>query len=337
MNLGKKIFLHGIIWVALVAFLMVISYRGDGITYAAVINFGYFGIVNIAIFYINYLLILPSFLKTRRYWACAVSIIALIVVFGFIKLGMAMYFRDVIWMKESKMSPNIYLQKYYLSTLFVSGFFVFISTTVKFMGDWFINEKERRILANEKLSAELAFLRSQINPHFLFNCLNNIYSLAYQKSDQTAEAVMKLSEIMRYMLYESNDSRVELSKEIRYLENFIELQKLRFKGNAYVELGVSGVEPHQQIVPLILIPFVENAFKHGVSTDPDNPIRIRIAIQENELKLAITNKMSSQNKDETGGIGLINVQRRLDLLYPGKYQLNISDNGVYSAELSLIL
>ena len=200
------------------------------------------------------------------------------------------------------------MQRYYLSTLFVSGFFVFISTTIKFMGDWFVNEKERRTLANEKLSAELAFLRSQINPHFLFNCLNNIYSLAYQKSDRTAEAVLKLSEIMRYMLYESNDSRVELSREIGYLENFIELQKLRFKGNVYVELTVSGVEPHQQIVPLILIPFVENAFKHGDSTDPQSPIQIRISVRENRLNFSITNRMSCQNKDETGGIGLVNVQ-----------------------------
>ncbi|HEY0899723.1 MAG TPA: sensor histidine kinase, partial [Sphingobacteriaceae bacterium] len=295
--------------------------------------------VNITLFYLNYLVVLPKFLNARRYWACATSIIALIIIFGFIKLGIAVYFKDAIWMKESsKMTQEAYMQRYYLSTLFVSGFFVFLSTTVKFMGDWFVNEKERRTLANEKLTAELAFLRSQINPHFLFNCLNNIYSLAYQKSDRTAEAVMKLSEIMRYMLYESNDSRVELSKEIRYLENFIELQKLRFKGNSYVELGVSGVEPHQQIVPLILIPFVENAFKHGVSTDAEDPIRIHIAVHENELKFTISNRMCIQNKDETGGIGLMNVQRRLDLLYPGKHQLNISNgDGIYSAELSLIL
>jgi two-component system, LytTR family, sensor kinase len=338
MNLGRRIFLHAIIWIALIAFLVVISNRrGEGIAYSTLVNFGYFGIVNITIFYINYVGILPFFLKTRRYWTCAISIIALIIVFGFIKLGIAVYFKDVIWIKEHKMDHPTYIQRYYMSTLFVSGFFVFISTAIKFMSDWFVNEKERRVLANEKLTAELAFLRSQINPHFLFNCLNNIYSLAYQKSDHTAEAVMKLSEIMRYMLYESNDSRVELSKEIRYLENFIELQKLRFKGSTYVELSVAGVESHLQIVPLVLIPFVENAFKHGDSADPDNPIRIRISVTGDELQFSITNRVSSQNKDETGGIGLVNVQRRLDLLYPGKYHLNISRNGIYSAQLSLIL
>ncbi len=338
MNLGRKIFLHAIIWVALIAFLVVISNRrGEGLTYGTVVSFGYFGLVNITLFYVNYLVVLPIFLRTRRYWACAISIIALIIVFGFIKLGMAVYFKDVLWSGEQKMTENPDFRRYYLSTLFVSGFFVFISTTVKFMGDWFVNEKERRTLANEKLTAELAFLRSQINPHFLFNCLNNIYSLAYQKSDRTAEAVMKLSEIMRYMLYESNDSRVELSREIGYLENFIELQRLRFKGNVYVELTVSGVEQQQQIVPLILIPFVENAFKHGDSSDPEFPIRINIAVRESRLTFSVTNRMNCQNKDETGGIGLVNVQRRLDLLYPGKYRLNISRNGIYSAELSLNL
>lgn len=338
MNLGRKIFLHAIIWIALIAFLVVISNRrGEGPSYQTVVSFGYFGLINITIFYINYLLVLPLLLRTRRYWACAISIIVLIIVFGFVKLGMALYFKDVLWDGRGDMDQEFNMKRYYLSTLFVSGFIVFISTTIKFMGDWFVNEKERRTLANEKLTAELAFLRSQINPHFLFNCLNNIYSLAYQKSDSTAAAVMKLSEIMRYMLYESNDSRVELSREIGYLENFIELQKLRFKGNAYVELEVSGVEPDQQIVPLILIPFVENAFKHGDCSDPEFPIRIAIAVRDNRLHFSITNRVTCQNKDETGGIGLINVQRRLDLLYPGKHQLNISRNGVYSAELSLNL
>ena len=338
MNLVRKIFLHAIIWLALIAFLMIISNRGEGIGYSAVITFGYFGIINISIFYINYLLILPRFLNARRYWACAISIVLLIVVFGFVKLGVAAYFQEIIWMKESKVEPRVYMQRYYLSTLFVSGFFVFVSTTVKFMVDWFVNEKERRALTNEKLSAELAFLRSQINPHFLFNCLNNIYSLAYKKSEKTPEAVLKLSEIMRYMLYESNDSKVELSKEIRYLENYIELQKLRFKGNAYVEFCVSGGDVNQQIVPLILISFVENAFKHGIANDPENPIKILIAVREGELTFTIKNKESNQNKDETGGIGLINVQRRLDLLYPGKHALNISSTeGAYTAELSLIL
>lgn len=339
MNIFRKIFLQGIIWIALITIIMVISTRGVNIRYQTIVIFGYYGLINILIFYINYLLILPTFLNARRYWACAVSILVLIIAFGFLKTGIAIVFKDYVLVHASRGSSyNISLRDYFLGTLFVSGFFVFMSTAVKFMMDWFVNEKERRVLENEKLIAELAFLRSQINPHFLFNCLNNIYSLAYQKSDKTPEAILKLSEIMRYMLYESNDLKVDLGKEIRYLENFIELQKLRFKEDSHVQLHISGDNLNQKVVPLVLISFVENAFKHGIITDPENPVKIDIIIETGKLVFKISNKASVQNKDYTGGIGLSNVRRRLDLLYPEKYALSISHSkGYYSAELFLDL
>lgn len=339
MNIFKKIFLHGIIWAALIAGIMVIGTRGQGIRYQTIVIFGYYGLINMLIFYINYQIILPTFLNARRYWACALSILILIIAFGLAKTGLAVFFKEYVLVRDARSALyHTNLRDYFLSTLFVSGFFVFMSTAIKFMMDWFVNEKERRVLENEKLIAELAFLRSQINPHFLFNCLNNIYSLSYQKSDKTPEAILKLSEIMRYMLYESNDSRVDLGKEIRYLENFIELQKLRFKDCFYVQLNISGDTLHQQVVPLVLISFVENAFKHGIITDPDNPIKINIIIDTGRLVFTIENKTSVQNKDKTVGIGLSNVRRRLDLLYPNKYNLDISHNeSFYSAELSIDL
>src|ERR1044071_692138 len=151
---------------------------------------------------------------------------------------------------------------------------------------------------------KLQFLKSQLNPHFLFNSLNNIYSLAYQKSDKTADAILKLSEIMRYMIYESNDSWVSLSKEIEYVQSFIELQKLRFKDGAAVEFTMNGEIDNQQIVPLILISFVENAFKHGVANDPKDPIRINIIANQKILHFSVSNKKSKTNKDAMGGVGL---------------------------------
>jgi two-component system, LytTR family, sensor kinase len=231
---------------------------------------------------------------------------------------------------------QISFNSYYTGAIFTGVFFVFLSTAFKFSVDWFLNEKVRKNLESEKLIAELAFLRSQINPHFLFNSLNNIYSLAYQKSDKAPEAIMKLSEIMRYMLQESNEPRVKLSREIRYLENYIELQKLRFKGQAYIELKVQGEYVEQNIAPLILISFVENAFKHGVASDLKNPIEINIAIDQNELYFNIRNKKSVLNKDESSGIGLNNVRRRLDLLYFENYKLEIKeDHEFYYCELYL--
>jgi two-component system LytT family sensor kinase len=215
---------------------------------------------------------------------------------------------------------------------------VVISSLLKFTTDWFSNERIQRSLESEKKDMELQFLKSQLNPHFLFNSLNNIYSLAYQKSDKTADAILKLSEIMRYMIYESNDSWVGLNKEVEYVQSFVELQKLRFKDGAAVEIKINGEIDGQQIVPLILISFVENAFKHGVANDPEDPIRINIIANQKILHFSVSNKKSKTNKDAMGGVGLNNVERRLQLLYPERYKLNIVNSAThYTTELMLDL
>ena len=227
---------------------------------------------------------------------------------------------------------------YFLSTVFTSLIFIFLSTVLKFTIDWFLNERVQRDLENQRLSAELAFLKSQINPHFLFNSLNSIYSLAYQRSETTPEAILKLSEIMRYMLYECNDNKVDLSKELQYLKNYIDLQKIRFADKAYIDFKIKGEIDQQQIAPLLLIAFIENAFKHGVANNPLTPIHLSIEVNGNHLQFFIQNKKHNNNRDPEGGIGLNNVNRRLNLLYPGKYNLNIIDTiNSYTVELSLVL
>lgn len=336
MSKMRQVFLHAMIWLALLLFFVYISSRSSSL-HEAIVIFIYFGAFNIALFYINYLYVLPRFLNSRRYTACAVVIVALILLSGLFKFGLANSFKDVILISGPDHAV-IGFWDYYLASIFTSAFFVFISTAYKFSTDWFVNEKVKKNLEKEKLEAELAFLKSQINPHFLFNSLNNIYSLAYQRSEKTPEAVLKLSEIMRYMLQESNGSRVDLSEELRYLNNYIELQKLRFKNRAYVDLSISGEPGGHQIAPLILIAFVENAFKHGLASDPEHPIAISVLIEPNRLKFKVSNKKSLMNKDEASGIGLNNVKRRLELLYSGKYALEIFDNdSTYSSELSLDL
>lgn len=271
----------------------------------------------------------------RRYALCAILIILVLAISGFIKYGLALVFKNVVLMRGDSLVP---FSQYYVAALLTGLFFIFLSTAFKFAVDWFLNEKVRKNLENEKLTAELAFLRSQINPHFLFNSLNNIYSLAYQKSDKAPEAIMKLSEIMRYMLQESNEPRVRLSREIRYLENYIELQKLRFKGEAFVELSIVGEYTDDIIAPLILISFVENAFKHGDALNAEHPIRIRISLTEHTLHFEISNRKSLLNKDESSGIGMSNVRRRLELLYTGRYLLELEENPLsYCCRLRLEL
>ena len=337
MSKWRQIFLHSVVWSIVLLFFVLVATRSTSL-YHAIIIFVYFGLFNIAIFYINSLYILPLFLTTRKYFVCVLSIITLVVISALAKFGLARLFQDVVLLQDTSRRDYIDFNEYFLGSVLTSMFFVFISTAFKFGSDWFLNEKIKKNLENEKLSAELAFLKSQVNPHFLFNSLNNIYSLAYQKSDKTPEAILKLSEMMRYMLQESNEAKVDLCQELRYLDNYIALQKLRFKGEAYLDLPIQGEEGSQKIAPLILIAFVENAFKHGIASDPASPIKLSIDIKENHLEFNICNKKNQYNKDDTSGIGLNNVRRRLDLLYPKKYRLKISETDLnYYCQLSLDL
>jgi LytS/YehU family sensor histidine kinase len=338
MKKGWQIFWHTVFWVSMVSFFTIIAHNNSKIsTTGLLVIFGLYGIVNIGLFYVNFLVFIPAYLNKKKYLKYNIAIFSFILILGLVKYGVALIFKQYVLVRGD-MHEVVTFTSYYTSTFFTSLIFVFLSTVLKFTLDWFLNERIQRDLENQRLSAELAFLKSQINPHFLFNSLNSIYSLAYQRSETTPEAILKLSEIMRYMLYECNDNRVSLAKELQYLQNYIDLQKIRYGNKTFVDFEINGLISNQQIVPLLLISFIENAFKHGVANDPLTPIRIKMDIKEDYLHFYIQNHKHQFNKDDTGGIGLNNVKRRLDILYPGKYKLNIkNDNDVYSCELSLYL
>ncbi|WP_316816964.1 sensor histidine kinase [Pedobacter nyackensis] len=333
---------HLLFWMLILAVLLWDTFSSNQrpTLYEVAVKFGYFAIINLSIFYINYTLLIPILVKQKKkYGLYMVSIFMLIAIMVIIKTVVASLNTDFFLTYLNEDNGKIeYLEltKYVVFAIFVSGFFVVVSALLKFAIDWFGSERIQRDLVSEKREMELQFLKSQLNPHFLFNSLNNIYSLAYQKSDKTADAILKLSEIMRYMIYESNDSWVSLSKEIDYVQSYIELQKLRFKDGAAVELTLNGEIDDQQVVPLILISFVENAFKHGVANDPNDPIRINIIANQKILHFSVTNKKNKYNKDIMGGVGLNNVERRLQLLYPERYKLNIVNSAThYTTELML--
>ncbi len=190
-------------------------------------------------------------------------------------------------------------------------------------------ENEKRLL-REKLVAELRFLRSQTNPHFLFNTLNNIYALARKKADETADAVMKLSKLLRFMLYESRSDTITINEELRVITDYIELEKIRYSDRLSVQLHHSIDDAHQPISPLILLPFVENAFKHGASESRfESSIAIEMVLDNSQLFFQIRN---TKDDDSTGpvrgNIGLTNVQRQLELLYPG-HRLEIDNQRDY--------
>ncbi len=188
------------------------------------------------------------------------------------------------------------------------------------------NQDEKRALENANLNAEVNFLKSQINPHFLFNTLNGIYSQAHARSEHTEHSILKLSDLLRYVLYDSGDDRVPLSKDIQYLSNYIDLQKIRLSKKISVDYVVEGRVEGQEIAPLLLITFVENAFKHGISYTRPSVIKIHVSIFEKTLTLLVSNPVNETNSFAGGGLGLKNVMRRLDLLYPGAYWLDVVHN-----------
>lgn len=192
---------------------------------------------------------------------------------------------------------------------------------------WYLDEQQKKTLMKEKLEAELSFLKSQIHPHFLFNTLNNLYALTLIKSDKTPDIVLKLSSLLDYMIYKSNDKFVPLDKELEIIESYIELEKLRYSKRLDLDWQITGDPGSYMIAPLIMLPFIENSFKHGASNDRSKPsIRIKIEIETDCLKLTVINSvLGKKEEDETlgEGIGLKNVSRRLDLIYPGNYELDI--------------
>jgi two-component system, LytTR family, sensor kinase len=238
----------------------------------------------------------------------------------------------VIWkyifpMKNGK--PIIVDSPWIFNSVRLVIIFTIYSVLLRLAIDWYEAQKLKAELITRNQASELALLRSQVNPHFLFNTLNNIYSLVYKKSDDAPEAVMKLSSIMRYMLYDATSDQVLLEKEIEYLKSFIELQKLRLREQDFVEMNIHGTVNGRTIAPMLLIAFVENAFKHASKTSPKPGIRINLFIDPDQTRFIVTNyirKSSDAAADPTGGIGLHNIQRRLDLLYPGKHSLVITED-----------
>lgn len=206
-----------------------------------------------------------------------------------------------------------------------SGTAIFASLVL--LRQLFISQRQKRELENQNKNGELALLRSQISPHFLFNTLNNIDSLIFLNQKLASDSVIKLSKILRYMLYEANTDRVSLSTEVSYLKSYVKLQLLRIDASGYVQFRTSGRLASYEIAPMLLIPFVENAFKHGSKHAKPPGITILVEAGQKQIMFSISNYLNPNadaNRDETSGIGLSNVQRRLELIYPGLHELEIS-------------
>ncbi len=288
----------------------------------------------IVVFYVNILWIMPNWNPARHITRLIAGWFALLIcttIFSFFLSHLTGVFT-----KNGQIGLEL-LNTFLRNILFV-GIMLFIGITYRYIADRFTNEKIQHALETDKLKTELDFLRSQVNPHFLFNTLNNIYTLAYRRSVNTADSIMKLSEILRYMLYESSTEFVVISREIHYLKLLLSLQQLRVNGPLMLNFDIAGETEKDMIAPLILLSFVENVIKHGLLNDPLNPAMIKLCIKNGELSLYSKNKIDPAAKDSEGGIGLTNVRRRLLLLYSDKHILKTENDGTYySVNLTLQL
>ncbi|GAB4429116.1 MAG: sensor histidine kinase [Bacteroidia bacterium] len=340
--------IHALIWWGCI-FILAPAPLGLGQFELAVFNpddtlpfFLYGALLNAVMFYTYAHMALPRYLRRPSFSYFILINVFYLAGFTFAESLMDYYYMKHIYL-EAQMSRNWTSFREWLETnLVITGSFMLVANFYGFTFGWFQSQQQQQALEQARLQAELSALKHQINPHFLFNILNGLYGLAFRNDDdETAEGIAKLSQLMRYMLYESNDSRVLLDKEIAHLENYIDLQKLRLDERTLISFTVEGQTGGRMIVPMVLIPFVENAFKHGVSAVHPSPIRIALRVEREVLRFEVQNSIHRSTPATAapeGGIGLQNVQKRLDLLYKDAYNLLIDESdGLYTVHLTLTL
>jgi two-component system, LytTR family, sensor kinase len=283
--------------------------------------------VSLIVAYVNMGFLLPRLLIQKKYTAYILSVIVLLFACSLISRFIYLYLIAPAYFPKELEIPFFTPHRIVKTMMWSLNPIIFLTSGIKLFKQWYNQEQHSQELAKEKLGAELNYLKGQVHPHFLFNTLNNLYSLTLQKSDTAPKIVLKLSELMSYMLYDSQSETIPLSKEINHIKNYIELEKIRYGSRLDVSFNASGDINGKYIAPLLLIPFVENAFKHGVSNETENAwVTIDIKVKDDLLTVKVENSRSSSlaatdKLNYKNGIGLQNVARRLELLYNGNHEL----------------
>jgi len=287
----------------------------------------------------NYYLIPRFLLKKKIGWFILFSIYAFITSFYFISLLIFPFLILTPGPVNFAELDKSFIDIYFL----VVGMYaaILVAILIKLLKSSYERQNLHYQLLKEKTEAELEMLRSQINPHFLFNTLNNIYTLSLKKSDQTPDVVLKLSEMLDYLLYECNSTKVPVKKEIKLIENYLYLQQLRYGNRLKINFKMDAHVTDQQIAPMLLLPFIENCFKHGVGKHRNEAwIDINLSMKDNNLVFSVSNSQADGKPaaeiNASGGIGLANVRKRLGLIYPDNFDLNIHElDKAYQVELKI--
>ncbi len=296
-----SVLLHLLAWIIYIALV----YNGNASRFSFngfLLHYGLIISSHLIIFYLNYFYLLPKVLSQMQLF---LFLIANFIVISILSL-----------LITSILGP------FNLTHLFFRyiniTWFLILSVIIRFSADLYLKMQKDKERENEQLKTELSFLKAQINPHFLFNALNNLYALALKGSPITAENILKLSAIMRYMLYETNDEKILLSKEIEIIQTYIALHELKNKTQEGIDFIVHGKIDSVTIQPLLLLPLIENIFKHGTY-----PIRIYFEVTENTFQMQLNNKLRVPSNQHIGGVGLQNLRRRLDLIYKDNHELTL--------------
>lgn len=335
-RLWIAIFLHVALWSLFILYPYLIRYsfgnqNGEPVkltryeTHSIISTFTW-----MALFYVNAFFLMPLYFNKRKYRQYTLVIFTILIALCFVN-----WITFQLLLSHAKFRFMGLVLFYLVPTCFI----LFWSIAYRILVDRVREDRKRAEKQTENLTTELSFLRSQVSPHFMFNVMNNMVALARKKSDILEPSLIKLSSLLRYMLYETDEEKVSLQKEIEYLQSYIDLQKQRFADNVKINVSLDNVKGDHQIHPMLLIPFVENAFKHGTGMFiPEIDISVRT--DGDKLMLEVSNRYSgdSEVKDKSSGIGLANVTRRLNLLYGKSHTLEIFKNeNRFTVKLEILL
>jgi two-component system, LytTR family, sensor kinase len=334
-------FQHLFFWlISIVLFTVVLIYtRGDFNFYSIDLRMAVNILITIAFLaisvYLNLLWLIPAFFNKRKFFLFFLLELGNVLLFILLNYFVTLFF-------EGGKHPNFLTE--FIAEFILILLFLIISTLLKVMRDSItLQDVELRMkeVEKQKIEAELRALKSQVNPHFFFNTLNSLYSLSLDKSDKAPELILKLSDLMRYVIYESSDDLVPIGKQLEFLQSYIYLERLRADENLRIDFGVTGTNSDLSVAPLLYIAFIENAFKHGSKAKADNPyIRIIFNLEHSDrVVFIIENSVEPlREKQSAAGIGLSNVKKRLGLLYPGRHELKITETeSVYRVELTIFV
>lgn len=331
--------LHFVFWTLVILFFLSLNLSSSAhSTFIDIVkSLVEFIITSSILVYINLNIFIPRLFYERKYFQYAFILLLFISLYALLVSYIEMY---VLHYYDNLKDPDLF-RHLFISNLVIFILLVVITTTLKLSKKWYQSRAEMQRLRLEKLETELQFLRTQINPHFLFNTLNNIYSLILSKENEKAGGmILKLSGIMDYMIHDSKEETVPLQTEINHIRNYLDLEKIRLIGQDHVDFISETDKADYRIAPYILFPFIENGFKHGISNTIHNGfIKIGVNASNGILKFQVENsKPSNSDNDMNNGIGLSNIKRRLEIIYPGKHELEILDNSFsYHVNLTIQL